>query len=222
MTKRYFASILALLVSAPLLGGCITDDPDLVTLRNQSRWSQSVIYLNYPPGQARLSPQESTRLENFLARSSVNRGETVVVMVSEKDKLLGIDVAAKRAQSLIDTLARRGVRVRYVARVPGRRLRDKAAISVGRVTAGRPVCHDWDRVRLGGDMRGTRNTFGCVIDSALYDQIMRKQDLVRGRKLGPGSGVHAARTVNEYNSGKLPPASFPKPSAPYSTTSGTE
>lgn len=222
MTIRYFASILALLVSAPLLGGCITDDPDLVTLRNQSRWSQSVHYIDYLPGQSTLSPQESTRLDNFLARTSANRGETVVVMVSEKDRLLGIDVAAKRAQSLIDTLARRNVRVRYVARVPGRRLRDKAAISVGQITAGRPVCHDWDRVRLGGEMTGTRNTFGCVIDSALYDQIQRKQDLVRGRKLGPASGTNAARTIDDYNSGKLPPVSFPKPTAPYSTTSGTE
>lgn len=198
--------------------GCITHDPDLAAIRSKESWTQTVHYVRYAPGQSEITAEQKASLDAFLSKAGARGGDSLVLMVADIDRLAGVDISERRADTLREELAQRGLRVRYVGRLPGSELRDRVAVSLGQTVAGERRCDDWHRIRAGGDMRGDRAEFGCVVDAAVTAQIDRKSDIRRGRTPGAGDGGAAAKVVRDYRDGKLPPAQLPRPSSTLGTT----
>jgi pilus assembly protein CpaD len=66
-----------------------------------------------------------------------------------------------------------------------------------------PPCPDWSR-ESGLDYSNLpHSNFGCATQTNLGLMIADPEDLVRGRKLGPASGIHAAESIVRYRTGEV-------------------
>lgn len=223
--RRTFRAGATVVAAGLLLGACIKSDPDLVEGRNPAEWRSASYRVAFLPLDSKLRASQRTGLDAWVRKTALQRDEFLVVVIRSSPDHQFAHVQRRRAERIVRHLTRKGVPVSNIVEAEDPTLATAARLVVGRarieastyrracgkkckevVTVNVPVapaCADWTRVQLGGDMRGSRAKFGCVVDSALHSMVVNKRDLVTGRTPGPAEAVTMGHGVRTYRDGKL-------------------
>lgn len=222
---KRFAPALALVGLTGLTAGCVTNDdvhqavydyraweakydPIHIPSRRSKvepagvRWSQQTFVARFQPKRAILTAETRRRLSELSSRYR-GRGVRVTVLLDlpkqERDKKL---VDARRA-TIIRALADSGLRASRVRAVPGSKNADAAVvlIAVQRTVASR--CKEWQSAVSGKSLGVEEWRFGCATRSSLRAHVDNPNDLRNGRRLDDYDGANAAKTIDDYRSGKL-------------------
>lgn len=215
----------AILAACLLVSACLKHDPDLVEKRNPAEWRADTYRVSFGLIDTRLDAKRRAGIDRWIGASKLARDEFVVVVVQDNPDFQAAAIQRRRAESVVRHLSGLGVPVSNVLATEDPSLLGTTKLLIGRprvesanlrracgkmcielVTVSvpaAPVCTDWIRVRLGGDMRGSRRTFGCVVDSAVRSMVVDNRDLVRGRQPGPADAATMGLGVRDYRTGKL-------------------
>ena len=177
--------------------------------------------IHFETDSAELSAMEQDRLLTSLRSVAPTAQDTVVVEghVDERaTDLYNVELASRRITSVGDFLREHGLggiplhTAAFGERVPAAPGSDPAAwrqnrrveLVLERHLVVLPPCPDWSRESGGLDYSNLPGSnFGCATQTNLGLMIDNPSDLVRGRKLAPASGIHAAEGIVRYRTGAV-------------------
>lgn len=204
-------SILASLLPALLLGGCMGTDNRGLESVHQPVVSRSDYALDLGVAGGVLAGGERQRLAGWMATMRVGYGDRVAI-----DDPAG-DGPGARADVAAE-IARYGLLLSDDAPVTPAPLTPGAIrVVVSRMRAAVPRCPDWSRDASNEFQSNTSSNYGCAVNSNLAAMIANPADLVRG---APGAETNDAaasyKAIDAYRK-KVPTGSTPLPAATAST-----
>ncbi len=176
--------------------------------------------IHFETNSAELSAVEQERLLTFLETVAPARHDTMIVEGHADERasdLYNLDLASRRITSVADFLRDQGfegVGLRasaYGEQVPAAEGSNPEAwqqnrrveLVLERHLVELPPCPDWSR-QSGLDYANLPGSnFGCATQTNLGLMVDNPSDLVRGRKLAPASGIHAAESIVRYRTGEV-------------------
>jgi pilus assembly protein CpaD len=176
--------------------------------------------IHFATDQAELSAVEQERLLTFLETVAPTREDTLLIEGHADERasdLYNLDLASRRITSVSEFLRDHGLgRVpiatsSYGERIPAAagggseawRQNRRVELVLERHLVELPPCPDWSR-ESGADYANLPGSnFGCATQTNLGLMVANPRDLVRGRKLAPASGIHAAEGIVRYRTGNV-------------------
>jgi pilus assembly protein CpaD len=176
--------------------------------------------IHFGTDQAELSAVEQERLLTFLETVAPTRQDTLLIEGHADERasdLYNVDLASRRISSVSQFLNNHGLgRVpiytsAYGERIPAAagggpeawRENRRVELVLERHLVELPPCPDWSR-ESGSDFSNLPGSnFGCASQTNLGLMVANPRDLVRGRKLAPASGIHAAEGIVRYRTGNV-------------------
>lgn len=176
--------------------------------------------VHFATDSADLTAMEQERLLTFLRTVAPTKQDTLMVEGHADERatdLYNLELASRRITSVGDFLEANGLggmplrASAFGERVPAAEGSDPSAwqrnrrveIVLERHLVQLPPCPDWSR-ESGLDYSNLPGSnFGCATQTNLGLMIANPSDLVRGRKLAPASGIHAAESIVRYRSGEV-------------------
>ena len=200
----------------PYLGWMEASSPKNLEVE-RARYRHSI---HFETDSAELSAMEQERLLTFLQTVAPSQHDTLVIEGHADERasdLYNLELASRRITSVgafLDEHGFDGIAVRASAfgeRVPATEGSDPEAwqqnrrveLVLERHLVELPPCPDWSR-QSGLDYSNLPGSnFGCATQTNLGLMIDNPGDLVRGRKLAPASGIHAAESIVRYRTGEV-------------------
>lgn len=176
--------------------------------------------IHFATDQADLTAAERERLLTFLRTVVPTRQDTLMIEGHADERatdLYNLELASRRITSVGDFLGEHGLgRIpiqtsAFGEQVPAVAGSDSASwqqnrrveLVLERHLVELPPCPDWSR-ESGLDYSNLPGSnFGCATQTNLGLMVANPGDLVRGRKLAPASGIHAADGIVRYRTGQV-------------------
>lgn len=176
--------------------------------------------VHFATDQAELTAIEQQRLLTFLQTVAPTRQDTMTIEGHADERagdLYNLELASRRIASVDDFLQAHGITgiavntSAFGEQVPAAEGSDPAAwrqnrrveLVLERHLVELPPCPDWSR-QSGLDYSNLPGSnFGCATQTNLGLMVANPNDLVRGRKLAPASGIHAAEGIVRYRTGEV-------------------
>jgi pilus assembly protein CpaD len=218
-------TVLSIALTACAAPGAGTD-PNLGWLEASSPKSLEVERAQYrhtvhfATDKADLSAIEQERLLTFLQTVAPTRQDSMVIEGHADERagdLYNLELASRRITSVDAFLREHGIdgvtlhASAFGERVPAAEGSDPASwqqnrrveLVLERHLVQLPPCPDWSR-ETGLDYSNLPGSnFGCATQTNLGLMVANPGDLVRGRKLAPASGIHAAEGIVRYRTGNV-------------------
>lgn len=185
MTRHLNASSALLLAMAALpLGGCITSNPGMESIKQPVVSRTDYVFDVATGGAASLSPGEAQRLAGWFETIGLRYGDRVGIddRSGLNSELTRSEVAAVASRWGIDVAPTAGPTAGEVAAGAVR-------VVVSRTTATVPGCPDWSGAPYPDFTASTTSNYGCATNRNLAAMVADPEDLVRGRE--PGRSVDA-------------------------------
>ncbi|HEX5078631.1 MAG TPA: CpaD family pilus assembly lipoprotein [Geminicoccaceae bacterium] len=176
--------------------------------------------VHFATDSAELTAVEQDRLLTFLQTVAPHAQDTMVVEGHADERatdLYNVELASRRITSVADFLRAQGLQgvplrtSAFGERVPAAagsgpavwQQNRRVELVLERHVVELPPCPDWSR-ESGLDYSNLPGSnFGCATQTNLGLMIDNPGDLVRGRKLAPASGIHAAESIVRYRTGEV-------------------
>jgi pilus assembly protein CpaD len=176
--------------------------------------------VHFATDQADLTAIEQERLLTFLQTVAPTPQDTMVIEGHADERagdLYNLELASRRITSVGGFLQDHGLggitvhASAFGERVPAAEGSDSEAwrqnrrveLVLERHLVELPPCPDWSR-ESGLDFSNLPGSnFGCATQANLGMMVANPSDLVRGRKLAPASGIHAAEGIVRYRTGNV-------------------
>jgi pilus assembly protein CpaD len=176
--------------------------------------------VHFETDQADLSAIEQERLLTFLQTVVPTRQDTMMIEGHADERagdLYNLELASRRITTVGDFMQENGLggitfhASAFGERVPAAEGSDSASwrqnrrveLVLERHLVVLPPCPDWSR-ESGVDFANLPGSnFGCATQANLGLMVANPGDLVRGRKLAPASGIHAAEGIVRYRTGTV-------------------
>ncbi len=153
---------------------------------------------------ADLAPADATRLDAFLDRAGLGRGDKVMVVAG---RARGDGLAERRREAVAAHLAGRDIVVGAVRGAPVRAAPSpgSVAVVVRRHVVQLPACPDWTG-RPGRTFNNTPSSnWGCATAINFGIMVADPADLVEGREPGPMDGTYGTLGIQRYHKGETKP-----------------
>ena len=168
---------------------------------NQVVFTRLSHVVRFAPNGAGLAPAEATRLDAFLARQAIDRGDEVTIYPGSGA------IGERQRDAVMRHLAARNLGP-VAGAAPdgqGKAAADQVTIKVGRYVVVPPKCANWSKPAHLDYGNTTMSNLGCSTDAALGRMVAQPRDLVRGQATGPADAERSAAAVKRYREGKETP-----------------
>lgn len=154
---------------------------------------------------ARLSMEERSRLDGFLARVRIGYGDDVMIGVrGRKNSARDSALAGRRTAAVMAHMGNRGVPVQEMPPGPETAPWDGTVrVHIGRHVVLGPACSDWRKPGEGDWANRPSSNFGCATSKNLGLMLADPGDLIRARPITPSDGAAGAKKIEDYRDGKV-------------------
>lgn len=198
------AAIFLLCTALLLIAACTPDaadwSPHPASKKNEVRWIAFEHVARFSRDSDMLTPDETMRLQRFLAAHDAGRQDTV--RIGAAGSRIGDTAARRREASVIAVLRDRDMTPALLPRNETTNGDGDVRVVLGRYIVIPPACPDWSKPAHKDPANTPSSNFGCATETNLGLMVADPGDLVRGRRPGPADGAAGARRYKTWREGE--------------------